>query len=394
MPLAQLLTWTWAVYALSLILAFLITYYTTPIFRSAAIKFGIVDRPSTPLKTQREPVPYLGGLAIYAGVLTTAAVTYELNQEVLGIFLSGTMILLLGLVDDFGVLTPKVKLAGQIIATAFMVRSGVFIKLEMLPQWAAIALTFLWVVGLTNAINLIDIMDGLSSSVAAAASLALFSFALYCNRQMVAVLALAVAGAALGFFMHNKQPARIYMGDTGSLFLGFMLAALAMNNSYTRNNVAAAIAPALVLAVPIFDTTLVSVIRFLKGKPIMHGSPDHYALRLKKLGLTPPQVGLVSVLATLITSAMAWWMVITPSLMAAWLIGGGTLAALLAVGVLIARVEMPGPPPAKTQDHNLADVERREQALGKSTAAAGQESASPPAAEESAASHTPHAPGQ
>ena len=216
-------------YAGTLALATAVTWYATPLFRQAALRFGIVDAPNTALKVQQEPVPYLGGLAVYVGFLTAVAALYRLDQEVLGVLLAGTLVLMLGLVDDFGVLTPKVKLGFQIAIVLMLMRAGIYIRLEFLPQWLALVLTGLWVVGLTNALNLIDIMDGLATGVAAVIALALFLFALWCGREMVALMAIALAGACLGFLVFNRAPARIYLGDAGSMFLGMMLSTLAIN---------------------------------------------------------------------------------------------------------------------------------------------------------------------
>jgi len=258
--------------------------------RRAALQFGIVDRPDGRLKRHKDPIPYLGGIAIYLSFLLALAFSFEFDQEVLGLLLAGTIVLLLGLIDDLGFLKPWVKVAGQMVAVLVLIRSGIFIKLIFLPTYASIPLTFLWLVGMANAFNIIDVMDGLAAGVAFFASLAFFFVALLNGRIMIAIMAITLAGSLLGFLKYNFTPAQIFMGDAGSMFLGLMLGALAMIGSYTEKNVLGFFAPVVILGIPIFDTFLVMFVRWRKGIPIFLGSPDHYALRLKAVGLSLKRV--------------------------------------------------------------------------------------------------------
>ncbi|MDH4185589.1 MAG: undecaprenyl/decaprenyl-phosphate alpha-N-acetylglucosaminyl 1-phosphate transferase, partial [Nitrospira sp.] len=148
-------------------LALLLSLYGVPIARQAALKFGIVDAPDGRLKNQKEPVPYFGGLAIYLAFLMSLAFTFEFRQDVLGIILGGTIVVMLGLIDDFGVLTPWTKLSGQLLAVFVLIKSGIRIEIAALPDWLDLVLTVLWMIGLINAFNLLDIMDGLSAGVGA-----------------------------------------------------------------------------------------------------------------------------------------------------------------------------------------------------------------------------------
>lgn len=150
---------------LTFLLAAILAIYGVPIARRAALKFGIVDSPDGRLKHQREPVPYLGGLAIYLSFLVSLAFTFEFRHDVLGIVLAGTLVVMLGLIDDFGVLSPGAKLAGQCLAVFVLIKSGIRIEIASLPDWVDIALTVLWMIGIINAFNLLDIMDGLSAGV-------------------------------------------------------------------------------------------------------------------------------------------------------------------------------------------------------------------------------------
>jgi UDP-GlcNAc:undecaprenyl-phosphate GlcNAc-1-phosphate transferase len=268
------------------IVALILSLYLTPVMRRAALQFGIVDRPDGRLKKHRRPMPYLGGIAIYLSFLLALAFSFRFDQVLLGLLLAGTIVLLLGLIDDLGFLKTWVKFVGQLIAVLVLVKSGIFIKLAFLPLYVRIPLTFLWLVGMINAFNIIDVMDGLSGGVALFASFAFFSVSLLNGRITIAIVAITLAGSLLGFLRYNFHPAKIYLGDTGSMFLGFMMGALAINGSYTEKDVLGFLAPIVILGIPIFDTVQVIVARWRKGIPIYQGSPDHYALRLRAAGIS------------------------------------------------------------------------------------------------------------
>ncbi len=323
---------------LAFALALVISLYTTPLMRAAALRFGIVDRPDGRLKTQAQPVPYLGGLAIFLSFLLALTATRRFDStEVLGMLLAGAIVLILGLVDDLGVLTPGIKLAGQVVAV--LTNASVYIKLGFLWPPLAIVLSFLWLLGITNAFNLIDIMDGLAAGVAAAASFILFLIAAVNGRQTYAVLLAALCGSLCGFLRYNVEPARIYMGDTGSMFVGLMLGALSMNNSYTRRNLAAAVAPVIVLGVPIFDMLFVMYVRFRRGLPVFLGSPDHFALRLRKWRLSTRQTVLLSWAATAVLGVLAIVMMLSPTDLAVLLLAAIFLGAL-GLGLFLRRIDM------------------------------------------------------
>jgi UDP-GlcNAc:undecaprenyl-phosphate GlcNAc-1-phosphate transferase len=273
-------------YLFAFCIAFILSLYLTPIMRKAALQFGIVDKPDGNLKKHTEPIPYLGGIAIYLSFLLTLAFSFEFNQEVLGILLAGTIVLLLGLIDDLGFLKPSVKFAGQLVAVLVMIRTGIFIKLTFIPIYISIPLTIIWLVGMTNAFNIIDVMDGLAVGVAFFASLAFFIVALLNGKIMIAIVTITLAGSLLGFLRYNFNPARIYMGDAGSMFLGLMIGALAMIGSYTEQNILGFLSPLVILGIPLFDTFLVMYIRWRKGISVFHGSNDHYALRLTAAGIS------------------------------------------------------------------------------------------------------------
>jgi len=295
-------------YFFTFVFALILSLYLTPVIGRAALQFGIVDRPDGKLKKHKKPIAYLGGVSIYLSFLLALAVTFKFDQEVLGLLLAGTIVLLLGLIDDLGFLKPWVKFSGQLIAVLVLVKSGIFIKLVFLPTYVNILLTFLWLVGMINAFNIIDVMDGLSAGVAFFAASAFFVVALLNGRMTISIVAITLAGSLLGFIRYNFIPARIYMGDTGSMFLGLMLGALAMIGSYTEKDVLGFLAPVVILGIPIFDTCQVIVARLRKGVPFYHGSPDHYALLLRSAGLSVKGVILLSYGAAAILGGLGIFM--------------------------------------------------------------------------------------
>ena len=207
--------------------ALVFSLYGTPVAARAAVRFGIVDVPDGTLKTHRGPVPYLGGLAVYVSFVLTMALVFDFDQRVLGLLLAGTILVLLGLIDDFGVLGVWPKFLGQGFATLVLIKSDIAIHIGSLPGWANMALTVIWIVGATNAFNIIDIMDGLASGIALIASAFLLVVAFLNGHESIALMTATLMGSLLGFLRFNAHPARIFMGDTGSMFLGFALASLA-----------------------------------------------------------------------------------------------------------------------------------------------------------------------
>ncbi len=322
-------------FALAFLLSFVFALYWTPVMRRAAFQLGIVDRPDGKLKDHAEPVPYLGGLAVFMSFLLTVGVLTEFEQETLGLLLSGTMIVMVGLLDDFGALSVSQKLLGQTLAAFVLVKSGIFIKLEFLPPWLAILLTVVWILSVTNAFNIIDVMDGLAAGVASVCALAIAVANLMAGRQSIAFLSIVLAGATLGFLRHNFHPAKIYLGDSGSLFIGFMLAALSMNAGYTRINLVAVISPVLILGLPLFDLSFVVYARWRKGIPITRGSPDHFALRLQRCRFSVVETALISYFATFFLSGVA---LVMSQIELEWALA--TTTGTLSLGVLSAYMLM------------------------------------------------------
>jgi len=330
----------WAGYTLTFALATGLSAWLTPRIREAALKFGIVDRPDGRLKTHGEAIPYLGGIAIYLAFLLALATPFiAFRKEVLGILLAGSIVVIVGLIDDLGQLGPWTKLAGQLVAISVLIKSGIYIQLVILPGPVNLILTVGWLLAVTNAFNLIDIMDGLSAGTAFVAAVVLLLIADLDGGVVAATLLAAVAGSCLGFLRYNFEPARIYMGDTGSMFLGMTLGALAMDTAYTHSSTLGAIAPALILGVPLFDMVFVMYIRNRRGLPVMLGSPDHVALRLRKWRLSTRQTVVLSYSVTAVLGIVALGLTLLPLQWATALLGGTVLVAL-ASGIWLRTIDM------------------------------------------------------
>jgi UDP-GlcNAc:undecaprenyl-phosphate/decaprenyl-phosphate GlcNAc-1-phosphate transferase len=328
-------------YAAGLILSIVFALYFTPLMRMAALQLGLVDRPDGLLKKHDDVVPYLGGVAVFMAFLLTVGVLTDFSQETLGLLLSGSIALMVGLLDDFRAMTPLQKLLGQTLAALVLIKSGIYIKLAFLPIWVAIPLTVFWVLAVTNALNIIDILDGLAAGVSAIAALSIAIANFMAGRQAVGFLSIVLAGAVLGFLRHNFHPAKIYLGDAGSLFIGFMLAALSMNAGYTRANLLAVTSPILILGIPLFDLVLVMWIRWRNGTSIMKGSPDHFALRLRRL-LSVRETAVTTYIIAALLSGVALLM---SQVTLEWAVAtmGGTISTACLSAYLLMKVDMRRP---------------------------------------------------
>ncbi len=256
----------------------------TPLMRRVALRYGVTDQPQA-RKIHTNPVPLLGGVAIYIAFIVALLLLGDRRyvNEVVGIFVGATLVSLMGVVDDRWGLGSYVKLGGQLLAAGILVYSGVQVRLFY--TWVDIALTVTWVVGITNAMNLLDNMDGLSGGIATIAAVFFTLLAALSNQYLVGALAAALVGACIGFLIYNWNPAHIFMGDTGALFLGFLLAAVGIKLRFPANsNTVTWMIPIMVLGVPVFDTTLVFISRLRRGQnPLTTPGKDHLSHRLAYL---------------------------------------------------------------------------------------------------------------
>jgi UDP-GlcNAc:undecaprenyl-phosphate GlcNAc-1-phosphate transferase len=292
--------------------ALLFVISTTPAAKWLALKFGIVDQPSA-RKVHARPIPRFGGIAMYGAVIVALLAfgqRYRFDQFA-SILIGASWVSFLGIWDDRWGLRPVLKLVGQIVAAIILIVTDV--QVQFLPfdvlNWV---ITVVWVVGLTNAINFLDNMDGLSGGIVAIASAFFLLIAIQNGQYLVGALSAALLGASVGFLVYNFNPASIFMGDTGSLFLGFMLAALGIKLRFPNNTDAVTwMVPVMVLGVPIFDTTLVVVSRLRRGLHPVTPGKDHSSHRLVRLGFTHREAvmalylvgGMLGMLAVFVTQA-------------------------------------------------------------------------------------------
>lgn len=271
------------------LLAFAVALLLTPILRCLALRIGLVDRP-TSYKIHQAPVALLGGVAICGAFVVAVLFEGVTPGPLLGIVIGAILLMLTGIVDDTRGMRPRMKLLAQTAAGLVAIAGGIHTTFLGAWYWN-IPFTLFWIVGITNAFNLLDNMDGLSAGVA---MISASTFAILASRYVelgpeqavTAMAGAALAGACLGFLPSNLIRASIFMGDAGSLVIGFTLSSLAALGSWRSPTVATSIViPILVLAYPIFDTTLVTILRLQSGRPISQGGKDHSSHRLVSLGL-------------------------------------------------------------------------------------------------------------
>jgi len=312
--------------------ALVLTLSGTPVMRLVALRFGVIDQPAA-RKLHQNPVPLLGGAAIYIAFIVVLFLFGDRRyiHEVIGIFIGASLMSLMGIVDDRWGLGSYIKLAGQLLAAAILIYSGV--QVRVWGGWLDIAVTVIWVVGLTNAMNLLDNMDGLSGGIAMIAAVFFTLLAALSDQYLVGTLAAALAGGCAGFLVYNWNPAHIFMGDTGSLFLGFLLAAVGIKLRFpTNSDTITWMIPVLVMGVPIFDTTLVFLSRLRRGKnPLTTPGKDHISHRLALLtGSRREAVLLCYLLAGALGLAAIF---ITQAAVMEAVIVGAALLALLLYGI-------------------------------------------------------------
>ncbi len=287
--------------------AFLLALILTPLMRFAAARLKILDVPDE-RKIHKKPMPKLGGLAIYISYALVIIINFDFSIELKGIMIGGTIVLLIGLLDDIRSLSASWKLTGQLLAALVLILCGV--KLDILPNiwWGhagEIVLTFIWVVGITNAVNFFDGMDGLATGLTAICALSFFTVAQMTGQSYLGYITIALTGSCLGFLIFNFKPASIFLGDAGSTFLGFTLAGIAIMGGWAENNPKVALSlPLLILGIFIFDMTYITIARIIRGRVktfrewIEYTGKDHLHHRLVSLGFTEIQTVLFVYLIT------------------------------------------------------------------------------------------------
>ena len=288
-----------AVFA-ALLAAAIVSFIATPVVRSLAFKIGAVDVPKDARRMHNHPIPRMGGLAIFFGFILSALIFIPLDAPLCGMLLGSVMIVILGIFDDIYALPAKPKFVIQIVAASVAVVMGN--KIEILsnpnlfssnPYWdlgiLSIPISVLWIVGITNAVNLIDGLDGLACGVSTISSMTMLVIALSVAEPDVALLMAALAGACIGFLPYNLNPAKIFMGDTGSTFLGFILATVSINGLFKSYAMISFAVPFLMLGLPIFDTCFAIFRRVSKGQSPMAPDRGHIHHRLIDMGFSQKQ---------------------------------------------------------------------------------------------------------
>ncbi len=281
------------------LIAFGIVVLLTPAVGGMARLLGVVDAPGG-RRLNKRPIPRLGGLAIFLGILVPSLAFLSLDGEMRGIVLGAAVACVVGAIDDFRGLDPLPKLGGQIAAASIPVAFGVwidhftfpFLGVADLPAWVGMPLTVVWIVAVMNMVNFLDGMDGLAAGVCAIAGLTFAILALSLGKVDAAVLSAVVAGACIGFLRHNFFPARIFMGDSGALVLGFVLATVSISGLLKTASTVVLFLPLLVLAVPIIDTSFVVAKRLKYRQPISTPDRSHLHHRFMNIGFSQRRAAL------------------------------------------------------------------------------------------------------
>lgn len=284
------------------ITAFVFTFASTPLVKRLAFKWKAVDVPKDGRRMHKRPIPRLGGLAIIFGFMLAVICFGVMTREIMAILAGAFIIAVMGIVDDIKALDAKPKFVIQILAAMIVVifgdmKIGVFTNPNVfseaayliLPEWVSVVLTILWIVFITNAVNFIDGLDGLAAGVSAIMSVSLVFIAVQLGEYYVAVVGVALMGACFGFLPYNFNPAKIFMGDTGSTFLGFILASLSVLGVFKSYAVISFAVPLLILGLPLFDATFAMIRRILKGQSPMTADRGHLHHRLIDMGFSQKQ---------------------------------------------------------------------------------------------------------
>ncbi len=285
---------------LALLVALIVSFLMTPVVKTFAYKVGAIDVPKDARRMHKVPIPRLGGLAIFIGFMVSMLLFVQITPEMRSILLGAVIIVVLGVVDDIMALPAMLKFIVQIGAALIPALNGVTILAISNPNvlsdelyWVlgnlSIPITVLWIVGITNSVNLIDGLDGLANGVSAISATTVLVIALMASEAQVAVVMAALVGACVGFMPYNLNPAKMFMGDTGATFLGFILATMSIQGLFKFYAVISFAVPFLILGLPIFDTAFAFIRRIAHGQSPMHADRSHIHHRLIDMGLNQKQ---------------------------------------------------------------------------------------------------------
>lgn len=303
------------IYLKAFLIAIILSLLLTPLIKILAIKIGAVDKPNH-RKIHTNLIPRLGGFAIYLSFVISVFLSFNYsNKSVKGLLLGSFIIVLCGVIDDIKELNYKTKLIFQFLATMALIIHNICItKISILSTDGtsfidlgvlSIPVTLLWVIGVTNAMNLIDGLDGLACGLSSISSIFLFIIFIATGNNTMALMIIILAGACLGFLPYNFNPAKIFMGDTGSMFLGFILAGMSIQGTVKYAATIIMFAPILIIGLPLYDTLVTMLRRFIQGESIMSPDKQHFHHRMLSLGLTQKQVALISYLINTLLGLLA-----------------------------------------------------------------------------------------
>ena len=285
---------------LALLVALVVSFLMTPVVKTFAYKVGAIDVPKDDRRMHKVPIPRLGGLAIFIGLMVSILLFVPITREMRSILLGAVVIVILGVIDDSMALPAMLKFVVQILAALIPALNGVTILAFSNPNvfsselyWKlgglSIPFTVLWIVAITNSVNLIDGLDGLANGVSTISATTMLVIALLGDQADVAIVLAALVGACIGFMPYNLNPAKMFMGDTGATFLGYILATMSIQGLFKYYAVISFVVPFLILGLPIFDTAFAFIRRLAHGQSPMHADRGHIHHRLIDMGLSQKQ---------------------------------------------------------------------------------------------------------
>ena len=275
----------------ALSISFLVTHYLVPLLTDVAHKLNVLDIPDGNLKRHHSPTPYLGGLALYVGFIVSLALTFPFENKLFLFLVGSTLLLFVGLIDDIIAMKPYQKFFGQLIATFCFLKGGLYLKEAFFTAGATFLNSLIWLVisagwilSVINAFNLVDVMDGLATSLAIMASISFLVIASFLQCYAVALMLASFLGALLAFWLFNKPKAVMYLGDAGSLFIGGLVATIPFMIPWGTYTPFGYLAPVIILLIPLLEVGTLILVRTYKGIPFYQGSPDHFSIYLQHKG--------------------------------------------------------------------------------------------------------------
>ena len=368
-----------------------ISFLSTPLVKTLAYKVGAIDVPKDSRRMHKVPIPRLGGLAIFLAFLLSALIFADIDRQLQGILLGAVIIVVLGALDDVLALKALPKLIVQILAAGVAVYHGCVIQFISNPNvfsdatyvnlgWLSVPITIIWIVAITNAVNFIDGLDGLAVGVSSISAAALIVIALMVAETNIAIILCALFGACLGFIPYNMNPAKIFMGDSGSTFLGYILATLSITGLFKMYAIISFAVPFLILGLPIFDICFAFLRRIAHGQSPMQADRGHVHHRLIDMGFTQKQAVAIAYMLTAILGLAAVVLTSSGELKALILIG-----AVFVVGAIGMRLIFSSHEPEKT------DAEASTENTAPAEAPAGSDAAQDAQPEDSTENEPPQA---